>query len=264
MILSSLVDLFGTPLYLLKMTQLFFSYRQGSEFEFKEKEIPEERKRKYTTAAVVLLVVVIVAVFVVDKNFDQMFPTDTNVKIIAHRAGGNEGRENTLSGLETAWKAGAYGSEIDIQRTKDSNYVLNHDATFKRVAGDSRKPEEMTLREIRKLSIDGEPIPTFEEMLISSKGRMILFTELKGNTADQKMADDSVALIRQYHMEDECVLISLNYDVIDYIETTYPEIQTGYLTFACFGDTAKLNCDYFRSLANGQTSREWGTDSLSF
>ena len=173
-----------------------------------------------------------------------MFPTDTNVKIIAHRAGGNEGRENTLSGLETAWKAGAYGSEIDIQRTKDSNYVLNHDATFKRVAGDSRKPEEMTLREIRKLSIDGEPIPTFEEMLISSKGRMILFTELKGNTADQKMADDSVALIRQYHMEDECVLISLNYDVIDYIETTYPEIQTGFLTFASFGNTAGLNCDY--------------------
>ena len=243
-ILSSLVDLFGTPLYLLKMTQLFFSYRQGSEFEFKEKEIPEERKRKYTTAAVVLLAVVIIAVFIVNKNFDQMFPTDTNVKIIAHRAGGNEGRENTLSGLETAWKAGAYGSEIDIQRTKDSNYVLNHDATFKRVAGDSRKPEEMTLREIRKLSIDGEPIPTFEEMLISSKGRMILFTELKGNTADQKMADDSVALIKQYHMEDECVLISLNYDVIDYIETTYPEIQTGFLTFASFGNTAGLNCDY--------------------
>ena len=243
-ILSSLVDLFGTPLYLLKMTQLFFSYRQGSEIEFKEKEIPEERKRKYTTAAVVLLAVVIIAVFIVNKNFDQMFPTDTNVKIIAHRAGGNEGRENTLSGLETAWKAGAYGSEIDIQRTKDSNYVLNHDATFKRVAGDSRKPEEMTLREIRKLSIDGEPIPTFEEMLISSKGRMILFTELKGNTADQKMADDSVALIKQYHMEDECVLISLNYDVIDYIETTYPEIQTGFLTFASFGNTAGLNCDY--------------------
>ena len=243
-ILSSLVDLFGTPLYLLKMTQLFFSYRQGSEFEFKEKEIPEERKRKYTTAAVVLLAVVIIAVFIVNKNFDQMFPTDTNVKIIAHRSGGNEGRENTLSGLETAWKAGAYGSEIDIQRTKDSNYVLNHDATFKRVAGDSRKPEEMTLREIRKLSIDGEPIPTFEEMLISSKGRMILFTELKGNTADQKMADDSVALIKQYHMEDECVLISLNYDVIDYIETTYPEIQTGFLTFASFGNTAGLNCDY--------------------
>ena len=84
---------------------------------------------------------------------------------------------DTLSGLETAWAAGAYGSEIDIQRTKDGHYVINHDSTFKRVAGDSRKPEEMTLREVKKLSIDGEPVPTFEEMLISSKGRIVLITD---------------------------------------------------------------------------------------
>ena len=45
-------------------------------------------------------------------------------------------------------------------------------------------------------------------------------------------------------MEDEVVLISLKYDIIDYIESKYPEIQTGFLTFASFGDTAALNCDY--------------------
>ena len=173
-----------------------------------------------------------------------MFPLETKVKVIAHRGGGNEGRENTLSGLEKAWNAGAYGSEIDIQRTKDGNYVVNHDSTFKRVAGVDRKPEEMTLREVKKLSVDGEPVPTFEEMLIASKGRIVLFTELKGSTADKKMADDTVSLIKLYNMEDECVLISLKYDVIDYIETQYPEMQTGFLTFASFGNTAGLNCDY--------------------
>ena len=243
-ILSSLTDLFATPLYLLKMTQLYYTYKQGSEFEFSGKEMEPERKAGYKRAAIVLLIAVIIAVFVVNGHFDQMFPVDTNVKVIAHRAGGNEGRENTLSGLETAWNAGAYGSEIDIQRTRDGYYVLNHDGTFKRVAGDSRKPEEMTLREVKKLSIDGEPVPTFEEMLMASRGRIVLFTELKGNTADRKMADDAVALIKQYQMEDECVLISLKYDLIDYIETSYPEIQTGFLTFMSFGKTAQLNCDY--------------------
>ena len=29
-----------------------------------------------------------------------------------------------------------------------------------------------------------------------------------------------------------------------YIETAYPEMQTGFLTFASFGKTAELNCDY--------------------
>ena len=60
----------------------------------------------------------------------------------------------------------------------------------------------------------------------------------------KKMADDAVSLIKLYKMEDECVLISLKYDVIDYIETQYPEMQTGFLTFASFGNTAGLNCDY--------------------
>ena len=58
------------------------------------------------------------------------------------------------------------------------------------------------------------------------------------------MADDAVKLIHEYQMEDECVLISLKYSVIDYIESTYPDIQTGFLTFASFGNTASLNCDY--------------------
>ena len=146
--------------------------------------------------------------------------------------------------MENAWKIGAYGSEIDIQRTKDGYYILNHDGDFGRVAGDSRKPEEMTLEEIRKLSVDGQPIPTYEEMLEACKGKMVLFTELKGATADQQMADDAVRIIKEHGMEDEVVLISLKYELINYIETVYPEMQTGFLTFAAFGDTAKLNCDY--------------------
>ena len=141
-------------------------------------------------------------------------------------------------------KAGAYGSEIDIQRTKDGYYVVNHDGNFERVANESRKPEEMTLKEVKMLSVGGDPVPTYEEMLSTSKDRLILFTELKGNTADKQMADDVVRIVKQYHMEDQCVLISLKYDLIDYIETNYPEIQTGFLTFASFGKTAKLNCDY--------------------
>ena len=241
-IISALADLVAVPLYIMKMTQLYYSYKQGSPYEYRT--ITREKQvsyRKWIYLALSAIAVIIVVMFI---NFDQLFPVDTNVKIIAHRAGGNEGSENTLSGLETAWKIGAYGSEIDIQRTKDGFYVINHDGTFKRVAGDSRKPEEMTLREVKTLRVGKEPVATFEEMLISSKGRMVLFTELKGSTADKKMADDAVKLAKQYGMEDECVMISLQYDLIDYIETNYPEIQTGFLTFASFGKTSKLNCDY--------------------
>ena len=241
-IVSALADLFAMPLYLMKMTQLYESYKQGSPYEFKERV--KERQLGAGTIAIIAVAAIIAAVAMINAHFDQLFPPDSKVKIIAHRAGGNEGKENTLSGLETAWSKGAYGSEIDIQRTLDGAYVLNHDGTFERVAGDKRKPEELTLEEVKGLSVDGEPIPTFEEMLLASKSRMVLFTELKGNTADKLMADDVIRLIKHYKMEDSCVLISLKYDLIDYIETNYPEIQTGFLTFASFGKTADLNCDY--------------------
>ena len=101
----------------------------------------------------------------------------------------------------------------------------------------------MTLAEVKELSVDGEPVATFEEMLEAARGKLTLYTELKGNTADKQMADDAVSIIKEYGMEDECVLISLKYDLIDYIESTYPEIKTSYLLWLSFGDTASLNCD---------------------
>ena len=109
----------------------------------------------------------------------------------------------------------------------------------------------MTLEEIRQLTIKDplfpeqeEKVATLEEMLEASRDRIILFIELKGNTADQQMADDAVKIVKEAGMEDQCVLISLKYPLIDYIERNYPEMDTAYLTFASFGKTANLNCDY--------------------
>ena len=241
-IISLLASLLTTPLYLMKMTQLYYSYKNGEPQPYAKRET---RRHPYImVGAAVVLVLLIVVTVGMDKNFDTLFPAEKETKIIAHRGGGNEAAENTVAGIETAYELGAYGSEIDIQRTKDGAYVILHDGNFERVAGDKRKPEEMTLKQIQKLSVDGEPIPTFEDALSASKGKIVLFTELKGKTADKKMADDAVKRIKENRMEEECVLISLNYELIDYIETKYPEIQTGFLLFASFGATDRLHCDY--------------------
>ena len=241
-LLSLLTGLLGTPLYMMKMTQLYYLYKGEEPVPF---HMWEKKNPKYTTMLVVVwILVVCVASVVMTRKFDSLFPQETSVRIIAHRGGGTEAPENTAAGIEKAWEIGAFGSEIDIQRTKDGFYILNHDGNFQRVAGDKRKPEEMTLEEIKELSIEGEPVATLEEALKATEGKGILFIELKGSTADRQMADDAVKTVKEYGMEDECVLIGMNYELIDYIETNYPEIQTGYLTFASFGDTAKLNCDY--------------------
>ena len=186
-----------------------------------------------------------------NEHFDEFFPAESQVSVIAHRAGGVEAAENTVAGIDAAVEMGAFGSEIDIQRTADGYYVVNHDNTFSRVAGDRRKPSQMTLEEVRQLRVKthaqtdkGEPVPTLEEMLDASHGRVILFVELKGETADRKMADDTVRIVRERGMLDEVVFISLKYKLIDYLANTYPDAQTGFLAFGSYGDVARLNCDY--------------------
>lgn len=241
-LLSMMSDLFATPLYLMKMTELFYAYKKEAPIPFR---LWEKRNHRLTVLGIASwLLAISVASVVMTRQFDTLFPLDSAVRIIAHRGGGTEGAENTVAGIEEAWKIGTYGSEIDIQRTKDGCYILNHDGNFQRVAGEKRKPEEMTLEEIKALRVDGESVPTLEETLQASRGKGVLFIELKGETADRQMADDAVKAVKAYGMEEECVLISLKYELIDYIESTWPEMQTGYLTFASFGDTAKLNCDY--------------------
>ena len=69
-------------------------------------------------------------------------------------------------------------------------------------------------------------IPTLEEMLDVIKGRETLFIELKGKTADRQMADDLVRMVKEKDCLEDVVMISLKYNVIDYIESTYPEVET--------------------------------------
>ena len=138
----------------------------------------------------------------------------------------------------------------DIQRTKDGHYIINHDNSFKRLTGVDRKPGDMTLEETRELRIRDTTgngnllsVPTLEELLDRGKGRITLFLELKGVSADRKMADDIVAAVRARDMVEDVVLISLKADAIAYVEHTYPEFETGLLIIGGLGDVSKLECD---------------------
>lgn len=242
LMLAAMATQLYVPFLFIKLTSLYKTYQSEGEWHY------EKRPNRKSPLVIAYLAVAVLLIFamtaLVSFGIDQFFPAKVSTGFIAHRAGGFEAPENTVAGIEAAHEYGAWGAEIDIQRTKDGYYVVNHDADFARTAGLAKKPSELTLEEVRQLKVDGEPVPTFEEMLEASRGKVILFVELKGETADKQMADDAVKTIKEYNMVDETVVISLGYELIDYIETNYPEINTGYLAFASFGDTASYNCDY--------------------
>lgn len=250
MILFASIVLFASmslllPLLTMKLTQLYYQYYDNIPMALRTHPMDNIKQMAIVIFCAYLLCWGVT--YVIKENFNTFFPPVKSADLIGHRGAGNEGGENTLSGISKAIDLGCYGTEIDIQRTSDGYYVLNHDNTFKRVAGDPRSPSEMTLEQIKALKLTdapGETVPTIEEVLDVSKDRIVLFIELKGSTADQKMCDDMIALIRQRGMIDDCVLISLKYDLIEYIEQTAPEINTGYLAFITLGNVGELNCDY--------------------
>ena len=90
----------------------------------------------------------------------------TGVHVFAHRGfTGANAEENTIAAFKAALEAGATHIESDVQATKDGVAVLFHDNDLVRVAGIKRDISQLTLNEIREVSIAGGGIPTLDEAL---------------------------------------------------------------------------------------------------
>ncbi len=246
---TEILSLLAGSYVMLRLTRFYQEFKGQKEKRWLPR--PEDGNNWWKILIIVCSFVIFIVLAIPGGfYFDDVFVRDDNVKIIAHRCGGNMASENSLEGIEAAIEHRCYGSEADIQRTKDGYYILNHDNTFKRIAGVDKSSDEMTLEEIRKMKIPDTTgsggyvnIPTLEEALDAVRGEELLYIEFKGPTSDEQMADDVVKIIRDRGMVDNVVLVSLKSALIDYTETKYPEFETGVLIFAGIGNVAKMNCD---------------------
>ena len=247
--LLSMVSLLCSSYFLLRFTRLFLILAREQAPE--ERPLPKSPRRTLLLAAMgASLFFTALLSFVLSFLYAPLFAREQHTKLIAHRTGGYLAPENSVAGIIAAENAGAYGSETDVQRTSDGYYVINHDDNFKRLAGVNRTPQSMTFLEVRGLTLtdphfpaEPYPVATLSDLLDACRGKEKLFIELKGVTADKKMADDVVRIVREKNMVSEVVMISLSYRVINYVETHYPEFDTGVLFFAGVGNLPKLNCD---------------------
>ncbi len=263
----SLITFVSGPIAIYVLTRLFYKYNRAegveikTKFETGAKPFADEklcRKIKTKTKVEVSLIFIVIVVvnfalsISMDADFSEIYRVNRSVQIIGHRAGGDLSVENTIAGVNEAIEKGADWTEVDVQRSKDGEYIINHDNTFTRIAGVSKKPSEMTLDQIKNLNVVNKDnsdakiykVPTLDEVLNVAQNKIGVFIELKGKTADQRMVDDIVKLIKQKEMIEQCVVMSLDYSLISYIEDNYPEIQTGYLYFFLLGDVKKLKGDY--------------------
>jgi glycerophosphoryl diester phosphodiesterase len=123
-----------------------------------------------------------------------------HVMVVAHRAGGLQAgkkrfAENSLAALENAVALGAEMVEVDVQKSKDGEYVVLHDTWLDRTTNCRGPLVEKTLAELKtcRLVIEGsgrateESVPTLREFLAAARGRVLVnidnklaFAELAG------------------------------------------------------------------------------------
>ena len=104
--------------------------------------------------------------------------------------------ENTLAGIEVAIEMGMDSIEVDVRPTADEVLILMHDDTVDRTTDGTGSVSEMTLADIRELSVvsefDGIPdqqIPTFAEAIEALDGRALVNVDAKTDRMDLIAAD---------------------------------------------------------------------------
>ena len=112
--------------------------------------------------------------------------------------------ENSMKAFLLAVEKG-YGIELDVQLSADGVPVVFHDNTLTRMCGVDRRVRDLTLAELKKLSLGGtgkpdtgERIPTFQEFLEMVDGRVPLIVEIKMEKWDARIPEAANELLKDY------------------------------------------------------------------
>lgn len=180
----------------------------------------------------------------------ERFGYASNTAVIAHRGFMDKGVENTISSIVESNKVGAEIVEIDVQQTKDGQFVVFHDETLSRLSLRSGIIHQMTLAELTDITVFDkglhDKIPSLQQVLdVSQKLNIKLLIELKthGYETDD-MLEQLVALIDQYDALDVHYIQSPDFLQMEELEAIEPRIHTGIVFAIAFGELPKTTVDF--------------------
>ena len=215
------------------------------------------------TMAVILTAVVGVGLFyiydLVRNGSELSEELLIETEITAHRGSSRTAPENTIPAIEAAVEEMADSVEIDVQMTADGVVVLGHDASLKRVAGVNRSIASMTFEELEKLDVGswfsseyaGTRIPSLSEVLELCSQKTSLNIEIKYVGKNSELPEKTAEMVREYGMENQCVITSTNLSYLKRVKEALPEIRTGYIISAAYGNFYSSEDVDFISIRSG-------------
>ncbi len=144
--------------------------------------------------------------------------------IIAHRGASAVEPENTLRAFARAMQMGAEMIELDLHATRDGHVVVIHDNDLRHTTNLRGKVSEMTLEEVRRADAGkGERIPTLQETLELTRGKINLYLEIK----DRKAAAETVRMVRDYGVKNDVLLASFDLPLMKKLGEEIKDIEIG-------------------------------------
>ncbi|NRG46836.1 glycerophosphodiester phosphodiesterase family protein [Bacillus sp. CRN 9] len=160
------------------------------------------------------------------------------MELSAHRGAQVAAPENTLEAITQAGVLGYGFVEIDVQKTKDGQYVLMHDKTIDRTTTGTGMVEDLTLEELQSFSIEDHEgnvtsykVPTLEEVLEEAhKYKLgINFDGSKGNWDDKEFVDDIMNEAEEAKVLHHSFFVLSNKTIRDQFNSWYPEATVTFL-----------------------------------
>ncbi|MGM9950032.1 MAG: glycerophosphoryl diester phosphodiesterase membrane domain-containing protein [Lysinibacillus sp.] len=175
---------------------------------------------------------------------------EPSTKVIAHRGFKEEELENTISSLHAAVEAGADIVEIDVQETRDGEFVVFHDTDLIRLAGKNQKVYDMTQEELMEVEIWSKDkvgrIPSLEQMLEESRELDVqLLIEIKMHGYESEdMLERLIALLDEYEALDVHYIQSLSLPTTEKLKELEPRLKVGPVYALNFGDLPETDLDF--------------------
>lgn len=128
--------------------------------------------------------------------------------VIAHRGDWRNAPENSLQSIEKAIAMKVDMVELDIQPTKDGNFICMHDETLDRTSTGKGTIKNYTTEELKKFVLRSgngiktrKPIPTLKEVLNVCKDRILVNID-KGGTYIKEI----MPIIKECGMEKQVII----------------------------------------------------------
>ena len=163
-------------------------------------------------------------------------PVTNTPLVISHRGVSNKnGVQNTVQSLEKTAQLKPDLIEMDVQETKDGQFVMMHDANLKNLAGINARPQDLTLEELTGLDISENgyrtKISSFDDYLNrANELHQRLLIEIKTSKKDspqmmEHFLEKYGTTIKKYGHQ----IQSLDYQVIDKVLNYDPEIPSYFI-----------------------------------